>query len=200
VERLGRVARLPGAYEQLGLPVDVVRRAATRLPTSPLYGLVYAHLRRMAFRPAELSLDRGAACLGRGTTELVRALLVSAAGESHLARTVREDTLVTRVLAYAPQHLTEQDLTPERIARAHNVSLRLLYRTCATAGLSLERWIINPRLEQARVLLAAPGGRRRSIATIARACGFADLSHFARRFRAAFGMSPRDCQHRAAPE
>jgi AraC-like DNA-binding protein len=184
-------------YDQLGLPVDVVRRAATRLPTSPLYGLVHAHLRRLADRAEELSLDAGAAGLGRGTTELVRALLVSAAGNTRLGRAVREDTLVTRVLAYAREHLTEPDLTPERIARAHNVSLRLLYRACAEAGLSLEQWIIGQRLEEARVVLAAPGGQRRSIASVARACGFVDPSHFARRFRAAFGMSPRDCQHQA---
>jgi AraC-like DNA-binding protein len=187
-------------YEQLGLPVDVVRRAGPRLQSSPLYGLVHAHLRRMADRAAELSLDAGAADLGRGTTELVRALLVSAAGDGPLRRTVREDTLITRVLAYARVHLSEPDLTPERIARAHNVSVRLLYRACADAGLSLEQWIIGRRLEEARVLLTTSGGRRRSIASVARACGFTDPSHFARRFRAAFGMSPRDWRHLSAGE
>ena len=184
-------------YDQLGLPVDVVRRAGTRLSTSPLYGLVHAHLRRTADRAAELSLDPGAAGLGRATTELLRALLVSAAGDVRLRQAVREDTLVTRVLTYARAHLTEPDLTPRRIAQAHNVSLRLLYRTCAEAGLSLEQWIIGQRLEEARVVLGSPGGRRRAIASVARACGFADPSHFARRFRAAFGMSPSEWQQEA---
>ena len=185
-------------YDRLGLPVDVVRRAASRLPASPLYGLVHAHLRRLADQAEELSLDAGAADLGRGTTDLVRALLVSAADDPLLRPAVRAETLVTRVLAYAREHLSEPTLTPERIARAHNVSLRLLYRACAEAGLSLEQWIIAQRLETARAALTAPGGRRRSIAVTARACGFADPSHFARRFRDAYGMSPRDWQHLAA--
>jgi AraC-like DNA-binding protein len=185
-------------HEQLGLPVDVVRRAAPRLTASPLYGLVRAHLRRLADRAEELSLDAGAAGLGLGTAELLRALLVSAAGDARLRRSVREDTLVARVLAYAREHLTDPDLTPERIARAHNVSVRLLYRACAEAEVSLEQWIIARRLEEARVALTAPSGRRRPIAAVARACGFADPSHFARRFRAAYGMSPRDWQHLAA--
>ena len=47
-------------------------------------------------------------------------------------------------------------------------------------------------------MLGSPGGRRRPIASVARACGFADPSHFARRFRAAFGMSPSDWQQEAA--
>jgi AraC-like DNA-binding protein len=185
-------------YDRLGLPVDVVRRAAGRLPASPLFRLVHAHLRRLADRAEELSLDPGAADLGRGTTDLVRALLVSAAGDPRLGPVVRAETLVTRVLAYARAHLSEPTLTPERIARAHNVSLRLLYRTCAEAGLSLEQWIIAQRLEAARAALSAPGGPRQSIAATARACGFADPSHFARRFRDAYGMSPRDWQHLAA--
>ncbi|SOE01517.1 helix-turn-helix domain-containing protein [Blastococcus haudaquaticus] len=182
-------------YEHLALPVDVVRRAGPRLRASPLHGLVRAHLQRLADRAEQLSLDPGAASLGRATTELVRALLVSAAGDVAIRPQVRAETLVSRVLVYAQQHLAEPDLTPERIARAHNVSVRLLYRSCAEAGLSLEQWIIGRRLEEARALLAAPAGRQRAIASVAQACGFSDPSHFARRFRAAFGLSPRDWQH-----
>jgi AraC-like DNA-binding protein len=36
------------------------------------------------------------------------------------------------------------------------------------------------------------------IAATARACGFADASHFARRFRGAYGLSPREWQQAAA--
>ena len=74
------------------------------------------------------------------------------------------------------------------------MSVRQLYKTCAAAGLSLEQWIIDQRLETARTVLASPAGRHRSIAATALACGFADPSHFSRRFRDAFGMSPRDWQ------
>ena len=181
-------------YDQLGLSVDVVRRASGRLRASPMHDLVRDHLRRLARSAADLAADPGAAALGTATTELVRALLVSAAGDGRVAAPVLEDTLLTRVLAYAGRHLGDPDLTPERLAAAHNVSVRQLYKVCAAAGLSLEQWLITQRLEAARAQLVSPAGRRRSIAATARACGFRDPSHFARRFRAAYGMTPRDWQ------
>jgi AraC-like DNA-binding protein len=49
-------------------------------------------------------------------------------------------------------------------------------------------------LELARTQLASPAGRQRSIAATARACGFADASHFTRRFRQAYGAAPREWQ------
>jgi AraC-like DNA-binding protein len=182
-------------FDELGLSADVVRAAIPRLRASPLYEPVRDHLVRLVGLADVMAADPGAAALGTATTELVRALLVSAAGRS--APEIHEHPLATRVLAYARLHLTDPGLTPERIAREHNVSVRQLYKACAGAGVRLEQWVIGQRLETARAELAAPSGRRRSIAATARACGFADPSHFARRFRAAFGMTPRDWQRSA---
>jgi AraC-like DNA-binding protein len=180
--------------EQLGLPIAVVRAAAPRLAASPLHDLVRDHLERLARDGDVLAAGPGAAALGTATTELVRALLVSAAGDSALTPAVREETLLSRVMTYAAHHLTDPDLGPERLAAVHNVSLRQLYKTCADGGIRLEQWLIDQRLEAARVELASPAGRRRPVSAVARACGFADPSHFARRFRAAYGMSPRAWQ------
>ena len=102
-------------------------------------------------------------------------------------------------MAYVQQHLTDPSLTPESIARAHSVSVRQLYTIFAAAGRSLEQWIIEQRLETARVELVTPAGLRRSVAATARACGFRDPSHFSRRFRAAYGLTPRDWQHSSRP-
>jgi len=182
-------------YEQLALPVDVVRKAAGRLRASPMHDLVLQHLRWLDQWADALSADPGAATLGTATTELVRALLVSAAGDERLVAPVMAETLVTQVTTFVGLHLRDPDLTPERIAQAHSVSVRQLYKACAAAGMSLEQWIIDQRLEAARAELVTPSGRRRSIAATARACGFRDPSHFSRRFRAAYGMSPHDWQH-----
>ncbi|MCV2490743.1 AraC family transcriptional regulator [Geodermatophilus sp. YIM 151500] len=179
-------------YEALGLPVDVVRAAGPRLRASPVHGLVQAHLRRMARSAAELADDAGAAALGTATVELVRALVVSAAADERRGRPVLAETLVSRVLAYARLHLTDPSLGPARLAAAHHVSVRKLYQECAAAGISLEQWIIDQRLELARAQLVAPLGRRRTIAAVARSCGFTDPSHFARRFRDAYGTTPRE--------
>ncbi|MGY1804204.1 helix-turn-helix domain-containing protein [Blastococcus sp. SYSU D00922] len=181
-------------YGRLALPQDVVRRAAPRLAASPLHHLVRDHLVRLASAADRLATDPGATALGTATIELVRALLVSAADDERLAGEVRAETLLTRALAWAREHLTETDLGPERIAAVHNVSVRQLYKACAEAGISLEQWLISERLELARAELASAAGRRRPIATTARGCGFSDPSHFARRFRAAYGLSPREWQ------
>jgi AraC-like DNA-binding protein len=182
-------------YDLLALPEDVVRRAIPRLRASPLHDLVHAHLSRMAATAPELAADPGAAALGTATVELVRALIVSAAGER--AGPVRAQTLVSRVRAFVGQHLHDPGLSPAAIAGAHNVSLRQLYKACSEAGVSLEQWIIEQRLEAARAHLASPAGLRRSIAATARAHGFADPSHFTRRFRQAYGLTPREWQRAA---
>ncbi|WP_116450177.1 helix-turn-helix domain-containing protein [Blastococcus litoris] len=184
-------------YGRLALPRDVVRRAAPRLRTSPLHDLVRDHLVRLAGDADRLAADPGATALGGATIELVRALFVSAADDARLTAEVRAETLLTRALAWAREHLAETDLGPERIAAVHAVSVRQLYKACAEAGISLEQWLISERLELARAELASAAGRRRPIATTAHACGFADPSHFARRFRAAYGISPREWQQLA---
>jgi len=181
-------------YEQLGLPPDVVRRATPRLRASPLHDLVLGHLRLLCASVDELAATSGAAAVGTATAELLRALVVSAAGDERRRADVREETLSVRVRSYVQQHLADPRLTPETIAAAHHVSVRQLYRAFQESGVSLEQWVIGRRLEAAKAQLASPAGRRRSIAALARANGFADPSHFARRFRQAYGLTPRDWQ------
>jgi AraC-like DNA-binding protein len=194
----GGARMLVVSHAQLGLPEDVVRLAVPQLRASPLHDLVRRHLEQVVAAAPELSADPGAAALEAATVQLVRALVVSAAGDDARSAAVREQTLLVRVRAFVEQHLTDPSLTPASIAAAHNVSLRQLYRVCSEAGLSLEQWIIAARLELARAQLSAPPGRRRSIAATAHACGFTDASHFTRRFRAAYGVTPRDWQRAAA--
>lgn len=191
--RLGGSRCFQVAYHRLGLPEDMIRAAAPRLQASPLYGLVRHHMHYLDAEAARLQDDAGLPALGNATTELLRALVASAAA-SHdpLLRQVREDTMLTRVLAYARQHLTEHDLSPDRIAAAHAISRRQLYNLLQQADLSLEQWIITQRLEGARADLTSTASQHRTIAAIARSRGFASPSHFATRFRAAYGISPRD--------
>jgi AraC-like DNA-binding protein len=192
-----RALRVP--LDRLALPEELVRRATPRLRASPLHDLVRSHLEWIADAAPELSADPGAAALGTATVELVRALVVSAAGDDPRRAEVREETLLSRVRAHVRQHLSDPSLTPRTIAAAHNVSLRQLYKACAAGGWSLEQEIIGQRLEDARLRLTTPAGLRRPIGATARACGFADPSHFTRRFRQTYGMTPREWQRVAVP-
>jgi AraC-like DNA-binding protein len=174
--------------DQLGLPVDVIRRAVAGLRRSPLYGLVAQHVARVAAEADRLSTDPAASALGTASVELGRALLLSAAGLD--PREALADSLLTRVRAYVRRHLADPGLRPATIAAAHNVSLRHLYAVCARAELSLEQWIIAERLRGARDDLLRPANRHRSVAAIARSWGFRDPTHFTRRFRAEYGRTP----------
>ncbi|MFH9086675.1 helix-turn-helix domain-containing protein [Streptomyces sp. NPDC017673] len=179
---------------RLGLPVDVVVRAAERLRASPLHDLVLTHLRGLWRDPDGLEADPGARHLASATTDLVRALLVSAAHaeESAAVRSVLDDTLLTRIMTHARRHLADRDLTPERIAAEHAISVRRLYVLLSEAGLSLEQWLITERLGKAREMLAATRYDRLTVAAIATRCGFSSPSHFSRRFQAAYGVAPSE--------
>ncbi|MFF3906472.1 AraC family transcriptional regulator [Streptomyces sp. NPDC001848] len=88
---------------RLGVPVDVVVKASHRLRASPLHDLVLQHLRGLWRDPGLLEGDPGTPALASATTDLVRALLLSAAHgeETATVRWAMDDTLLTRVKAYA---------------------------------------------------------------------------------------------------
>jgi AraC-like DNA-binding protein len=185
---------------RLGLRVDDVRRAAPRLPVSPLYGLTRSHLVQLPQLAATVP-GHGAALLGSATAELVRALIATAAESRHGPAAMAE-SLMTRITAYMRAHLGEADLDPARIAAEHHISVRYLHLLFARHELSVRRWLMQERLEGARRALAhgTPGAAGQvSIATVARRYGFTDPGHFAKRFRAAYGMSPREWQRLNAP-
>jgi AraC-like DNA-binding protein len=181
------------SHEVLGLPVDVTRAAAQRLPASPLYDLTQRHLSYLRQHRDELEGDPAGPHLSRATLELMRALIVSAAG----ATTVSHDStaeLRESAIAYIDRHRSNPALTPAAIAAAHHVSVRLLYKAFARAGLSVEQTIVGLRLEATRRELARPVNASLTVGAIARRSGFSNLSHFSRRFRQRYGVTPRQWQ------
>ena len=184
---------------RLGLPVDAVRRAVPLAARSPLYGLVRAHLDQVTRDAGRLAGEVLVHSLASATVELTRALLASAAGAGPAVDDVAAETLLTRVRSYVRQHLAEPGLGAEQVAAAHAISVRQLYRLCAAGHFSLEQWIIQQRLEGARGDLADPASWDRSIAVVSRRWGFTDPSYFSRRFRRAFGLTPRDWRRLEPP-
>ncbi|MFI6878918.1 helix-turn-helix domain-containing protein [Streptomyces sp. NPDC050400] len=187
---IGRSVAFSVELALLDLPVDTVRAAVPRLQHSPVEAILLLQVRELRRHADRLSDDPSAEPLAAATLQLTRALIVSVAGRDRLRRAVRQETLFTRVLVYVRAHLREPDLTPQRIARAHGISVRTLYRLCEQEGVSLEKWIIQRRLEGARAELASPDRAHRTVDSIARSWGFVQPAHFARRFRQAFGSTP----------
>jgi AraC-like DNA-binding protein len=177
-------------FDQLGLPLDVIRQAAGEISVSPLYRLVTEHIAQLSRDPAGITADASVATVAAASVDLARALLVSAARSGRYARQVRAETLLSRVRAYVRQRLGDPELAPALIASAHNISVRQLYKLCADAGLSLEQWIIDQRLQGVRHELVLLDRQHLPIGAVARRWGFKDPTHFARRFKARYGMTP----------
>ncbi|MCB5177918.1 helix-turn-helix domain-containing protein [Streptomyces antimicrobicus] len=88
----------------------------------------------------------------------------------------------------------------DSIARAHRISRRRLYEILGRAGIRLEQWAISECLEAACLLLASPQHAALPVSAVAARSGFTSPSHFTRRFRAAYGLTPREGRrHRCRP-
>ena len=87
-------------------------------------------------------------------------------------------------------HLGNAQLGPDEIAQAANLSRASLYRLLAAEG-GIRTVLLKRRLDQALQLMLADDTEERSLADIAKRCGFGGMSQFSRAFRARFGAPPR---------
>jgi AraC-like DNA-binding protein len=179
-------------YDALGVPIGLARRAVQSIESSPMYELFRGHIHRVCHTLDALPDNESARLwVGSATIDLTRGLLSTFADKQPWARDVMHDTASTRIHCYIDQHLRDRDLTPASIARANHVSLRQLYKVWELNELSLSEYIIANRLSRAREDLRRPTLKDRSILAISQSWGFADPAHFSRRFKAAYGLSPR---------
>jgi AraC family transcriptional activator of tynA and feaB len=102
------------------------------------------------------------------------------------------DKLFKRICGIIKDNFADPDLGPGEVAAAAGISLRYLHKLFTARGLTCAGFIFAVRLDHAAHLL-----RRREllrtcqpISEIAYACGFADHTHFARKFRRQFGHTP----------
>ncbi|MFF0817337.1 helix-turn-helix domain-containing protein [Rhodococcus sp. NPDC003318] len=121
------------------------------------------------------------------TVDRARALIIGAA--AHAGRPA-DSGLIARIRCYIDDHLTDPDLGPHRVAAAHNISVRSLYSLWSGTGTTLGNHIVTRRLKEARKTLVDNGSRHLTIAAIAQRHGFTDVTHFTRRFRDAYGVTP----------
>ncbi|MEV6617958.1 helix-turn-helix domain-containing protein [Streptomyces sp. NPDC051051] len=105
--------------------------------------------------------------------------------------------MTARIMEYVELHLTEPELSPETLARAHHISVRYLHKLFQDEGTTVGRWILRRRLEECRRDLTRHGRGSRTIAAVAGRWGFTSATHFSRVFRTAYGMSPREWRDRA---
>jgi AraC-like DNA-binding protein len=122
-------------------------------------------------------------------------LLVISLELQDLKTTRDELDLYGRIMNYIHRHLTEPDLSIERIAQAHHVSTRTVTRAFARYQKTPVAEIWKERLFASRE--AIERGQVRSISQAALDFGFSDFSHFSHAFRKAFGVAPHTLLRRS---
>ena len=116
-------------------------------------------------------------------------LSTRACGRGGLSASVKR-----RMLAYIHEHV-DDDLSLDDLANVAGLSpYHFLRQFRRSVGETPHRYVVRQRLSRARQLLSQT---RLPVVEIALRCGFEDSSHFARRFRAQYRLSPsafrRDC-------
>jgi len=107
------------------------------------------------------------------------------------ALTAAQQARLSQVKGRALQLLTMPDLTPASLADDTGISVRTLHRLFNLSGTTFCDWLREARLEHCRAeLVDPPPGKAATVAEIAFAWGFADLSTFNRAFLARYGMTP----------
>ena len=193
------VLSLDITYDELRLPRRVLRAARPALTASPVYSLLQAHLSRLTATASARVSPTAARLVGASTVELVRAAVAALDPHASGAPGALQESLRSRIVEYAVQHVCERDLTPQRLAQAHHISLRHLYSVWGDDGPGVWEWIVRERLERALAQLADPAHSHRTIAAIAHDTGFTNAAHFTRRFVRAYGLVPRDWRAGACP-
>jgi len=179
------------SFAQLEIQPDVVRRARARLLHSPIYPLLHGHMARLCEGVGSIDLTDTGPLVGNATVLLTRAAVASVGDAGGQTDEAAKEVLYHRIVEYAVQRLRDPATTPERIAAAHNISLRHLYRLWAHNETGIAEWIMRERLAGAARDLRDAAQRAAPIAAIARTWGFSDPAHFSRRFRHAYSMTPR---------
>jgi AraC family transcriptional activator of tynA and feaB len=120
--------------------------------------------------------------------------LALTAGDGTPALSSPRASALLRLKMAIDTRLSDPNLKPAEAAAAAGISVRYANDLLAEENSSIERYILHRRLERCRSALEDPLQAHRMIGEIAFSWGFSDHSHFTRRFRAAFGMTPGDCR------
>ena len=168
-----------GAVDALaGCSIDAQARSAA-----------FGHRLRALARSVAWMSEAEAQAAVDGALHLLGCLVRDGAGEA--GPEVSQAAVRSLARAHIIRRMHDPDLDPGNIQAALGISRSTLYRAFAeTDGIAAA--IRDVRLDLARRRLASPRDDGLKIATIAYACGFADVPTFNRGFRKRFGLSPRD--------
>jgi AraC-like DNA-binding protein len=103
-------------------------------------------------------------------------------------RAARLRAVKTDILA----SLSSRDLSVTAVAKRQNITPRYVHMLFEAEGITFSQFVLAERLARAKHMLVDARLDRQTIAAVAYAAGFGDLSHFNRAFRRRYGATPSE--------
>ncbi|MEU5084935.1 MULTISPECIES: helix-turn-helix domain-containing protein [Streptomyces] len=178
--------------QTLGDPADHLFQLTGRAVTgrSGVAALLIPFLERLSHLADQVTPATGDLLAGN-TVEFIALLADELLGRDQEPPGDTRARLVPRVRDYIDRHLGDADLTPERVAAAHYISVRYLHRLFEGEGTTVGRLILRRRVEECARELSRRGRVSPTVSTVARRWGFQSPAHFSRAFKGVFGVPPR---------
>lgn len=181
----GTTLQMPQKWLRSWIPKPEGGVAEVVRDESPWAGAFLATLRALSVQPMvsigprEMISEQVA-----GLLRLAIQPLVGGSGTERSARSFRELVQLLRNRAH------DETLNPDKVAALGGMSKRSVHALFSAAGTTFSKELMSIRLDRARQHLddALFAGIR--VSDIGDRCGFADASHFARRFTERYGISP----------
>ena len=107
-----------------------------------------------------------------------------------------------RIVDFIESHLSDQSLSPKKIAASSRISLSYLYSLFNDDETTVSQFVQTKRLQRAYEILVADPKGHRTVSEVAYEVGFKNVSHFSRCFSRHFKVAPRDVRqtHNASPQ
>jgi AraC-like DNA-binding protein len=124
--------------------------------------------------------------------DLVALTIGKAMGKDNARVSSARSVVLMKVRSAIEARLADPGLDAGAVALAAGVSLRYANAALADDGMSIGRLIQTRRLLRCRRALEDPSQVHRTVSEIAYGWGFSDMTHFGRKFKAAFGLLPSE--------
>ena len=121
-------------------------------------------------------------------------LIALAIGATNDGREIASQRSVraARLAAIKSELTDDLELDLDQLAARQGISPRYIQMLFEQAGTTFSEFVLERRLDTARSMLVSPRYAGWSITDIALEAGFGDLSHFNRRFKRRYGMTPSE--------
>ena len=185
------VLKVPSRWLQIR--VGTIRAMTVRVlkPREPESRFASAFLKMLTVHGSELAPPADAVVRDQLLDLLALALAKEVQADGPKVSCGRSMALV-KVRAAIETHLADPSLNAEQVAAAAGISLRYANSVLAAEGTSIMRHIQKRRLVRCQKAFDDPSQTHRTISEIAYGWGFSDMTHFGRKFKAAYGLSPRE--------